>query len=79
VNEGIIMTEEQRQCAKCGDLFTPRWLSGIQKWSHVCVPCATLNLADFMEEEGENDELADISSGEQVGAWLRDLAKGNRK
>ncbi len=61
-------------CSSCGRLYTPRWLSGLQKWSKVCGNCGVLNLARFMEDNDAPDAtIADISAGEQSGAFLRSL------
>lgn len=65
-------------CSSCGREFTPRWLSGLKKWSSVCSNCGILNLAHFMEDDSDPEmTLADISAGEQSGAFLRGLVKTN--
>jgi len=65
-------------CSSCGREFTPRWLSGLKKWSSVCGNCGILNLARFMEDHSDPGmTLADISAGEQSGAFLRSLVKTN--
>jgi len=54
-------------------------MSRLKKWSRVCGRCGILNLATLMEETAPEDTLAEISSGEQTGAWLRDMVKPNAK
>ena len=66
--------QPKQDCASCGRPFTPRWLSGLQKWSQVCGNCGVLNLARFMEDDSDpSATIADISAGEQSGALLRSL------
>lgn len=64
-------------CSSCERPFTPRWLSGLQKWSRVCGNCGVLNLARFMEDNDTAETIAEISAGEQAGAFLRSLVKTN--
>jgi len=65
---------KQTTCMTCKRQFTPRWLSGLKKWSRVCGNCGVLNLARFMEDDGDpRATIADISEGEQAGAFLRSL------
>lgn len=64
-------------CSACGCAFTPRFWTGIKKWSKVCLKCGTLNVARFLEEVEPDATIAEISAGEQAGAWLRELVGPN--
>jgi len=55
-----------KECPKCRKPFTAEKLLG------VCPSCALLALAVLMEAVEPGDSLRDISSGEQIGAWLRE-------
>jgi len=75
-----VVCDGANTCSSCGRKFTPRWLSGLKKWSSVCGNCGILNLARFMEDDSDPGmTLADISAGEQSGAFLRGLVKTNAK
>jgi len=44
-----------------------------------CSACKLVALAKFMETPDPGDSLADISAGEQTGAWLREMALTGRR
>lgn len=68
-----------KQCPRCGCDFTPMWLGGLRTWSRFCGTCSWLNLARGLEHSEPGDSIADISSGEQVGAAIRAFIYGGRK
>lgn len=63
----------------CGNHFIPIWLDGLNTFSKVCPICSVKNLIRFVEQEEPDDTLADISSGEQAGARLREMLYGDTK
>lgn len=64
-------------CEGCGKL-TKRRSSKLRDNFYRCPACCLRALANFMEAPEPGDTLADISSGEQTGAWLRDIADGKK-
>ena len=59
-----------KTCTRCPNQFEP-----IRPTQRVCAHCAVLGMASLMEETSPEDSLADISAGEQAGAYLRNLVK----
>ena len=64
-------------CIGCGKQFNPDWLSAIKRWSRYCPVCSLLNLAQGLEYVEPGDSIAEISSGEQAGAWIRSILPPN--
>jgi hypothetical protein len=61
-------------CEGCGEPTHPHFSKFRNRDVYRCARCQLKSLALAMEEPCPGETVADISSGEQLGAWLRDLA-----
>lgn len=67
------MNQDSALCLSCGTPFVP-WLKSDNQPVLVCLPCGMLNLAGHCEHVEADDTIADISMGEQNGAFFRMIA-----
>lgn len=59
------------RCDGCGKPTEKEWSELFKRHFCRCAGCKLKALAIMVEEESPGDTLADISRGEQLGAWLR--------
>ena len=67
------------RCRKCDGYMTPEYveekLIKLKGKPPLCAKCALRGLASFFEEEIGDETIKEKSENEQLGAWIRDLAK----